>query len=174
MPQLCLNILEVKDIGAFHASGHVVAQHMEGGGNAQPFPGVAVVVAKPGRIYRLGLEHQRARAEGKSVILTFPARLGALPADFYGIKPDCRGEWLPVIIRALQKSGISYSLAEVLTGVYEAIAWGYGEELSAFDGLFDVSTIPGRQRILARRAAMEKMHHLSPALENPLAYIEGA
>jgi hypothetical protein len=54
--------------------------------------------------YRLGLEHQRARAEGKSVILTFPARLGALPADCYGIKPDCRGEWLPVIIRALQKS----------------------------------------------------------------------
>ena len=40
MAQLALNILEVKDIGAFHAAGHIVAQHMEGGGNAQPFPGL--------------------------------------------------------------------------------------------------------------------------------------
>ncbi len=31
---------------------------------------------------------------------------------------------LTVIIRALQKSGISYSLAEVLTAVYKAITWG--------------------------------------------------
>ena len=124
--------------------------------------------------YRLGLEHQRARAEGKSVILTFPARLGALPADCYGIKPDCRGEWLPVIIRALQKSGISFTLAEVLTAVYEAIAWGYGAELSAFDGLFDVATIPGRQRLLARREVMERLHGLSPATADPVAFIEEA
>ena len=40
MAKLALNILEVKDIGAFHAAGHIVAQHMEGGGNAQPFPGL--------------------------------------------------------------------------------------------------------------------------------------
>ena len=122
--------------------------------------------------YRLGIEHQRERAAGKSVILTFPTRLGALPADYYGTKPDCRGEWLPVIIRALQKTGVSYSLAEVLTAVYEAIAWGYGEELAEFDGLFDVATIAGRQRLLARRAAMEKMHNLSPSAGDAIAAIE--
>ena len=122
--------------------------------------------------YRLGIEHARARAAGKSVILTFPTRLGALPADYYGGKPDCRGEWLPVIIRALQKTGVSYSLAEVLTAVYEAIAWGYGEELAEFDGLFDVATIAGRQRLLARRAAMEKMHNVSPSAGDAIAAIE--
>lgn len=121
--------------------------------------------------YRLGIDHERERAAGKSVILTFPARLGALPEDYAGAKPDARGEWLPVMIRALEKTHISFSLAEVLTGVYEAIAWGYAEELAEFDGLFDVATIPGRQRILARRAAMEKMHHLSPAMESPLTCI---
>ena len=110
--------------------------------------------------YRLGIEHGQARAAGRTVILTFPTRLGALPGDFYGEKPDCRGEWLPVIIRALQKTHISFSLAEVLTAVYEAIAWGYAEELAEFDGLFDLATIPGRQRLLARRGAMEKMHHI--------------
>ena len=58
MAQLALNILEVKDIGAFHAAGHVVAQHMEGGGNAQPFPGVAVVTACSGS-FRCGFRCRR-------------------------------------------------------------------------------------------------------------------
>ena len=123
--------------------------------------------------YRLGMEHARERAAGKSVILTFPARLGALPADFRGTKPDARGEWLPVIIRALQKSGISYSLAEVLTAVYEAIAWGYGEELVEFDGLFDAATIAGRKRLLARKAAMEHMHNI-PSMPDDGTVMEGA
>lgn len=122
--------------------------------------------------YRLGMEHARERAAGKSVILTFPARLGALPADFRGTKPDARGEWLPVIIRALQKSGISYSLAEVLTAVYEAIAWGYGEELVEFDGLFDAATIAGRKRLLARKVAMEHMHNIPPMVD-AVAVMEG-
>ena len=33
MPELCLNVFEVKDIGAFHAAGHIVAQHVKRGGN---------------------------------------------------------------------------------------------------------------------------------------------
>ena len=123
--------------------------------------------------YRLGMEHARERAAGKSVILTFPARLGALPADFRGTKPDARGEWLPVIIRALQKSGGSFTLAEVLTAVYEAIAWGYGEELVEFDGLFDAATIAGRKRLLARKAAMEHMHNI-PSMPDDGAVMEGA
>ena len=122
--------------------------------------------------YRLGMEHARERAAGKSVILTFPARLGALPADFRGTKPDARGEWLPVIIRALQKSGVSYSLAEVLTAVYEAIAWGYAEELAEFDGLFDAATIAGRKRLLARKAAMEHMRNIPPMVD-AVAVMEG-
>ena len=124
--------------------------------------------------YRLGTDYARERAAGKTVILTFPARLGALPQDYAGAKPDARGEWLPMIIRALRETRMSFSLAEVLTGVYEAIAWGYAEELAEFDGLFDVATIAGRQRILARRAAMEKMHRLSPVLESTRAFSEGA
>ena len=123
--------------------------------------------------YRLGMEHARERAAGKSVILTFPARLGALPADFRGTKPDARGEWLPVIIRALQKSGGSFTLAEVLTAVYEAIAWGYGEELVEFDGLFDAATIAGRKRLLARKAAMEHMHNI-PSMPDDGTVVEGA
>ena len=62
MTKLALNILEVKDIGAFHTAGHVVAQHMEGGGNAQPFPGVAVVVAEPRRIYGLAVQPCKDKA----------------------------------------------------------------------------------------------------------------
>ncbi len=123
--------------------------------------------------YRLGIEHARERAAGKSVILTFPARLGALPTDCCGIKPDCRGEWLPVIIRALQKSGVSFTLAEVLTAVYEAIAWGYGEELAEFDGLFDAATIAGRQRLLARKSVMEHMHNIPPMVD-AVTVMEGA
>lgn len=123
--------------------------------------------------YRLGMEHARERAAGKSVILTFPARLGALPQDFAGTKPDARGEWLPVIIRALQKSGGSFTLAEVLTAVYEAIAWGYGEELVEFDGLFDAATIAGRKRLLARKAAMEHMHNI-PSMPDDGTVMEGA
>ena len=59
MPQLRLNILEVKDIGAFHAAGHVVAQHMEGGGNAQPVPRVAVIPAEAGGAYGRQEDHYR-------------------------------------------------------------------------------------------------------------------
>lgn len=68
---------------------------------------------------------------------------------------------LPVIIRALQKVTGNYVFAEVLTGVYEAIAWGYAEELTEFDGIFDLATIAGRQRIIARRSSMEHMHNFS-------------
>lgn len=78
-----------------------------------------------------------------------------------------------MIIRALQKTHISFSLAEVLTAVYEAIAWGYAEELAEFDGLFDLATIPGRQRLLARRGAMEKMHRIPPVLGDVVEVIEG-
>ena len=53
--------------------------------------------------YRIGFDHKAELSGGRSIILTFPARLGALPAQLYGIKPDARAEWLPVIIRALQK-----------------------------------------------------------------------
>ena len=60
--------------------------------------------------------------------------------------------------------GNSYAFAEVLTGLYEAIAWGYAEELAEFDGLFDLATVAGRQRMLARRSAMEHMHNYSPSL----------
>lgn len=114
--------------------------------------------------YRIGFDHKAELSGGRSIILTFPARLGALPANFYGTKPDVRAEWLPSIIRALQTVKSSYTFAEVLTGLYEAIAWGYAEELSEFDGLFDLATIAGRQRILARKSAMEHMHNFSPKL----------
>ena len=33
-----------------------------------------------------------------------------------------------------------------------------------FDGLFDLATIAGRKRMLARRSAMEHMHNFSPRL----------
>lgn len=126
--------------------------------------------------YRLSFDHSTELGGGRSVILTFPARLGALPADFYGIKPDARAEWLPVIIRALQVSKVSYRLAEVLTAVYEAIVWDYAAELAEFDGLFDLATIAGCQRLLARRESMEHMHHLTPAISSTpvetLAFIE--
>ena len=118
--------------------------------------------------YRIGFDHKAELSGGRSIILTFPARLGALPADFYGIKPDARAEWLPVIIRALQKVANSYTFAEVLTGLYEAIAWGYAEELAEFDGLFDLATIAGCQRILARRSSMEHMHHFPSLTGTPL------
>ena len=114
--------------------------------------------------YRIGFDHKAELSSGRSIILTFPARLGALPADFCGTKPEARAEWLPVIIRALQKVANSYTFAEVLTGLYEAIAWGYAEELAEFDGLFDLATIAGCQRILARRSSMEHMHHFPPGL----------
>ena len=114
--------------------------------------------------YRIGFDHKAELSGGRSIILTFPTRLGTLPADFYGAKPDARAEWLPVIIRALQKVGNSYAFAEVLTGLYEAVAWGYAEELAEFDGLFDLATIAGRKRLLARRSAMEHMHNYSPRL----------
>jgi len=116
--------------------------------------------------YRLGMDHARERAAGKSVILTFPTRLGNLPMNYGGVRPDCRGEWLPVIIHALQERGKNPLLAEVLTAVYEAIAWGYGEELAEFDGLFDLATIAGKKRLLARRDAMEHMHNWTPVLDS--------
>lgn len=123
--------------------------------------------------YQVGLSHKEELAAGRSVVLTFPARLGTMPADYRGAVPDVRAEWLPVIIRAL-KDNMHYRLADLLTGLYEAIAWGYGEELYEFDGLFDLATIAGCQRLLARRSVMEKMHNFTPAmLDNALAYVEG-
>ncbi len=38
MPQLGLNIFEVKNMGAFHPAGHIMPQHVECGLNAQLFP----------------------------------------------------------------------------------------------------------------------------------------
>ena len=62
MPQLCLNILEVKDIGAFHAAGHIMAQHVEGGVNAQPVPRVAVIPAEAGGAYGLAVKPCKDKA----------------------------------------------------------------------------------------------------------------
>lgn len=123
--------------------------------------------------YRLGLAHKAELTAGKSVILTLPACLGKMPEDFYGKAPDVPARWLPVIIRALQARRY-YRLAELLTALYEAIVWGYGAELYEFDGLFDLATIAGRQRLLSRKQAMEKMHGLSPAMSNSVTSIEEA
>ena len=45
--------------------------------------------------YRIGFAPKAELSGGRSIILTFPTRLGTLPADFYGAKPDARAEWLP-------------------------------------------------------------------------------
>ena len=34
--------------------------------------------------YRIGFDHKAELSGGRSIILTFPTRLGTLPADFYG------------------------------------------------------------------------------------------
>lgn len=122
--------------------------------------------------YRLGLAHKTELAAGRSVILTLPARLGKMPAGFYGEAPELPAEWLPIIIRALRERKY-YRLADLLTALYEAIAWGYGAELYAFDGLFDLATIGGRQRLLSRRQAMEKMHGMQ-LLETSAGGVEEA
>ncbi|WP_143035155.1 hypothetical protein [Selenomonas ruminantium] len=107
--------------------------------------------------YRLEQDYREELTAGRSVVLTFPAELGALPTDYTGKKPTVPAEWLPVIIRALQECK-HYKLAELLTALYEAIAWGYGAELYEFDGIFDLATIGGRERLMARQTVMEKMH----------------
>ena len=50
---------------------------------------------------------------------------------------------LPRPIPAYLKDSRQSRLAELLTGVYEAIVWGHGAEFYAFDGLFDLATIAG-------------------------------
>ena len=35
MPQLLLNVLHIEQPGAFHASSHIMAEHMEGGSDTQ-------------------------------------------------------------------------------------------------------------------------------------------
>ncbi len=41
-------------------------------------------------------------------------------------------------------------------------------------GLLDVATIAGRQRLLAQREVMERLHGLTPATADLMAFIEEA
>lgn len=41
--ELCLDVFEVEFAGSFHAAGHVVAEHVEGGGNTEFFPRHGIV-----------------------------------------------------------------------------------------------------------------------------------
>ena len=109
--------------------------------------------------YQLHLRYSAQLSRGRSVLVSFPALLGERE-KLHGQLPDCRAEWLPMMIKALRQQVGTRLLAEVLTGLYEAIAWGFAEELYAFDGIFDVATLAGRQRLLARRMVMK---HLPPA-----------
>lgn len=122
--------------------------------------------------YALTLSHHAEIARGRSVLVSFPMAAGACPR-VHGQPPDCRTEWLPVIIKALQQNEGTMLLAEVLTGLYEAIVWGFAEELNEFDGMFDVATIAGRERILARRAVMERLHGLTEEAKEILTVREG-
>ncbi len=121
--------------------------------------------------YRLGLEHRRELMSGKPVVLTLPALMGAPPRGL-GVLPDLRAEWLPVFIHALEQDG-EERLAGLLRAVYEAVAWGYAEELYFYDGIFDLATIGGRQRIQRRQRVMEEMHGL-PALPCGQGLVKGA
>lgn len=111
--------------------------------------------------YRLGLEHRVELAAGKPVTFTVPAVLGVLPRGF-GIAPDWRAEWLPVFIHALEEDE-QERFAGMLRIVDEAIEWGLAAEIYFCDGLFDLATISGRQRLLRREAVMKEMRGL-PAL----------
>ncbi len=111
--------------------------------------------------YRLGLEHRAELAAGKPVTFTMPAVMGALPRGV-GCAPDLRAEWLPVFIHALEEDG-QEKFAGMLRIVDEAIEWGLAAEIYSYDGIFDLSTISGRQRLLRREAVMKEMRGL-PAL----------
>ena len=78
-----------------------------------------------------------------------------------------------MIIRALQECK-HCQLAELFAALYEAIAWGYGAELYEFDGIFDLATIGGRQRLMARRMVMEKIHGFASIRADSLANREEA
>lgn len=119
--------------------------------------------------YQLNLSHHAELARGRSVLLTFPAQLGVMPR-LHGQLPDCHAEWLPVIIKALRAHRGTILLAEVMTGLYEAVAWGFAQELYEFD----MATMAGRQRLLARRLVMERLHGLPPELSDVLAAMEAA
>ena len=123
--------------------------------------------------YCLEQDYREELAAGRSVVLTIPAQLGPLPADYRGKKPNVPAEWLPVIIRALQECK-HCQLAELFAALYEAIAWGYGAELYEFDGIFDLATIGGRQRLMARRMVMEKIHGFASIRAESLANREEA
>ena len=68
MTKLCLNILEVKNMGAFHPAGHIMAQHVERGLNAQLFPYKGIAGTKGAGIDGLSIRH------GKEKILIVKAR----------------------------------------------------------------------------------------------------
>lgn len=121
--------------------------------------------------YRLGLEHRRELMAGKPVVLTLPAMMGAPPRGL-GVLSDLRAEWLPVFIHALEADG-QERLAGLLTVVYEAIAWGCAEEIYFYDGIFDLATIGGRQRLKRRQQVMEEMRGL-PALPCGQELVKGA
>ena len=121
--------------------------------------------------YQLNLAHHAELARGRSVLLTFPAQLGVMPR-LHGQLPDCHAEWLPVIIQALRAHRGTILLAKVMTGLYEAVAWGFAQELYALDGIFDVATMAGRQRLLARRSVMERLHGLPSAYSDVQAALE--
>ena len=126
--------------------------------------------------YRLDIEHLAEIKAGRPVTLTMAARLGPLPVNFYGPRPEMQGEWLPVMARALTGIG-RHRLAALLTGLYEVIAWGFGEELYFMDGIFDLATIGGRKRLKKRVAVIEKIHGAKVEMEQGRdevkGYIEG-
>lgn len=121
--------------------------------------------------YQLQLCHHAELSRGRSVLLTFPARLGDR-VRLHGQPPDCPAEWLPVMIQAMRGQAGTVLLAEVLTGLYEAIVWGYAEELYELDGIFDAATLAGRQRLLSRRLVMERLHGLPPEYSDVQAALE--
>lgn len=64
-----------------------------------------------------------------------------------------------------------------MTGLYEVIAWGFGEELYFMDGIFDLATIGGRKRLKKWVAVIEKIHGAKVEMEQGRdevkGYIEG-
>lgn len=115
MAKLALNILDVKDIGAFHAAGHIVAQHVKSGGNAQPVPRVAVVAAETGRAYGLAIK------PCKDIACILPVRrfepvfqLHLAVAGDFGAKVSGQGKaavaLLGFILLCMQSCGTEFTL----------------------------------------------------------------
>ena len=111
--------------------------------------------------YRLGLERRAELVAGKPVTFTVPAVMGDIPRGRCPA-PDLRAEWLPVFIHALEEYG-QEKFAGMLRIVDEAIEWGLAAEIYFYDGIFDLATISGRQRLLRREMVMKEMRGL-PAL----------